>query len=239
MAKTQLADFPNNYVVLDFETTGLNGWTDAITQIGVIRIRERKRVAEFSTYVNPQRPIPNEVKKITGMSDRKVRNAPIIAVILPRLLDFIGDDIIVCHNAEFDAEFLRAACEKILKEKRFFDTRCTLEINRELSPNMKSHRLDYLTEKYNFINKGREHEALYDCRCTHDLFEHQRKRVAAKEAKAAENKALKTQAKTMGITVKELREQQSKGRGCGCMISFIFLCTIPIGGAVAIIKLLT
>lgn len=239
MAKTQLADFPNDYVVLDFETTGLNGYTDAITQIGAIKVRGRKKIAEFGTYVNPQRPIPVEVKKITGISDHKVRNAPIIDVVLPKLLDFIGDDVIVCHNVSFDEKFLRAACEKIIGEKRFFNTRCTLEINRELSPSMKSHRLDYLTEKYNFINKGRKHEALYDCRCTHDLFEHQRGRVAAKEANAAESNALKAHAKSLGITVKELKERQTKKRGCGCMISFILLCAIPVSGGVVIIKLLT
>lgn len=214
--KVTLADFPNDYIVLDFETTGLNAACEAIIQIGAIRIRDRKRVAEFNTYVNPRKPLTPFIKSHTGLSDRKLKNAPFIEQVLPKLLEFIADDMIVCHNAQFDISFLEAAYKNVVGENKHFHSRCTLEINRELSPNMRAHKLAYLTEKYGFTNNGREHDALYDCKCTHDLYEHQRQRVKAKEKKAAEtkiaNEALKTRAKFLGRTIKEQREREKWAR---------------------------
>jgi len=96
------------FTAFDFETTGLDPANDAITEIGAVKFTFEKVIAEYATLVDPGRPIPEIVTKITGISDCMVRGKPCARVALRGLLDFIGDTVLVAHHAPFDASFLRA-----------------------------------------------------------------------------------------------------------------------------------
>lgn len=96
-----------DFVVLDIETTGLDPQTEAITEIGAVRFNERRIEAEFSTLINPGRPIPPMISQLTGITDQMVRGAPPISQVLPDLVEFVGNVPVIGHNVRFDLAFLR------------------------------------------------------------------------------------------------------------------------------------
>ncbi|MGB0114711.1 MAG: DEDD exonuclease domain-containing protein [Ilumatobacteraceae bacterium] len=100
------------FCVLDLETTGGNRNDDTITEIGAIKVRAGETLGTFQTLVNPGRAIPPQITMLTGLSDSLVATAPRIESVLPSLIDFIGDAVIVGHNVGFDVGFLRAAFER-------------------------------------------------------------------------------------------------------------------------------
>lgn len=95
-------------VVVDLETTGTDPTSDAITEIGAVKVRGGEVLGEFRTFVDPERPIPAYIARLTGITDATVRGAPTIAVALPMFLDFAGPAALVAHNARFDIGFLAA-----------------------------------------------------------------------------------------------------------------------------------
>jgi DNA polymerase III subunit epsilon len=103
--------FATTFVVLDLETTGLRPDRDRITEIGAVKVRGGEVLGELRTFVHPGRPIPPAITAVTGITDAMVRDAPGIEVLLPTLLAFLEDAVLVAHNARFDVAFLRAAAE--------------------------------------------------------------------------------------------------------------------------------
>jgi DNA polymerase-3 subunit epsilon len=101
------------FVVLDLETTGLSPDRDRITEVGAVRARGGEVLAELRTFVHPGVPIPAAVTAITGITDADVAHAPDVATVLPTVLDFLGDAVLVAHNARFDLGFLQAAATRL------------------------------------------------------------------------------------------------------------------------------
>jgi DNA polymerase-3 subunit epsilon len=101
------------FVVLDLETTGLSPDRDRITEVGAVRARGGEVLAELRTFVHPGVPIPPAVTTITGITDADVAHAPDITTVLPVVLDFLGDAVLVAHNARFDLGFLQAAAARL------------------------------------------------------------------------------------------------------------------------------
>lgn len=97
------------FVVLDLETTGLSPDRDRITEVGAVKVRGGEVLGELRTFVHPGRPIPPAVTAVTGITDTMVRDAPTMAAVLPTVLEFLGEAVLVAHNAGFDLGFLRAA----------------------------------------------------------------------------------------------------------------------------------
>jgi DNA polymerase-3 subunit epsilon len=97
------------FVVLDLETTGLSPGRDRITEVGAVKVRGGEVLGELRTFVHPGMPIPAQVTAVTGITDAMVRDAPPVGVVLPTVLRFLGDAVLVAHNASFDLSFLRAA----------------------------------------------------------------------------------------------------------------------------------
>ena len=95
------------YCVLDLETTGFSFRTEKITEIGIMKVKNHEVIDEFSTFVNPEKPIPQRVVEVTNITDEMVKDAPTIEEILPKALEFIGDSVLVAHNADFDIGFLK------------------------------------------------------------------------------------------------------------------------------------
>jgi len=98
------------FVTVDLETTGGSPTASAITEIGAVKTRGGEVIGEFQTLVNPGHPIPPMIVALTGITDAMVVAAPPVAEVLPAFLEFLGDAVIVAHNAPFDTGFLRAAC---------------------------------------------------------------------------------------------------------------------------------
>src|SRR6187431_651802 len=98
------------FVVVDLETTGGSPASSAITEIGAVKTRGGEIVGEFQTLVDPGGPIPPFIVALTGITDAMVYAAPPIEEVLPAFLEFLGDAVLVAHNAPFDTGFLRAAC---------------------------------------------------------------------------------------------------------------------------------
>jgi DNA polymerase III subunit epsilon len=100
--------FETTFVVLDLETTGLRPGHDRITEVGAVKVRGGEVLGELRTFVHPGCPIPPAITAVTGITDAMVRDAPRIATVLPTVLAFLGDAVLVAHNARFDVSFLRA-----------------------------------------------------------------------------------------------------------------------------------
>jgi DNA polymerase-3 subunit epsilon len=100
------------FVVLDLETTGGSAAEDAITEVGAVKVRGGERLGELATLVDPGSGIPPSVVALTGITEAMVSDAPLLATVLPSVLEFLAGTVLVAHNSPFDAGFLRAACER-------------------------------------------------------------------------------------------------------------------------------
>lgn len=165
MNKKYVIDFPENYTVLDIETTGLSSLYCEIIEIGALCVRSGSIADEFSMLVKPYKRIPPNITAITGITEKMVENAERIDYVLPEFLYFAGNDIIVGHNVNFDLRFIkdRAAVTGVNFNPVSVDT---MKISRILHPEEKHHRLCDLADRYHIINKN-AHRALNDCYTTH------------------------------------------------------------------------
>lgn len=159
----------DTFVVFDIETTGLSKETESITEIGAVKVVDGKIIDRFSTFVNPERPIPTEITKLTGITNEMVANAPVITEILPKFLEFCQDAVLVAHNANFDTGFIRLNAERkcgIEVKNTVLDT---LELSRALLPELKKHKLDIICEQLGVSLEG-HHRAVNDAEATAEVF---------------------------------------------------------------------
>ena len=159
----------DTFVVFDIETTGLSKETESITEIGAVKVVDGKIIDRFSTFVNPERPIPAEITKLTGITNEMVADAPVITEILPRFLEFCQDAVLVAHNANFDTGFIRLNAERkcgIEVKNTGLDT---VELSRSLLPELKKHKLDIVCEQLGVSLEG-HHRAVNDAEATAEVF---------------------------------------------------------------------
>ncbi|MED3778025.1 3'-5' exonuclease [Geobacillus stearothermophilus] len=152
---------PDDYVVLDFETTGLNAEKDAIIQIGAIRFRNHEPIEHFISFVNPKRPIPSKITDITGITDKDVKDAPTIEEIFPDFIQFLKDDVLIAHNAPFDMKFLLSNARRLGIEKPNNPVIDTLTLARKYIPETPNHQLETLKQWLQL--EVSSHHALDDC----------------------------------------------------------------------------
>jgi DNA polymerase III subunit epsilon len=122
------------FAVLDLETTGGSPASDRITEVGVVKVRGGEVTGTFHTLVNPRMPIPPMITALTGISDAMVANQEPIEVVLPCLLEFLGDAVLVAHNASFDVRFLQAALQAHAYPRLESRVVCTARLARVLLP---------------------------------------------------------------------------------------------------------
>ena len=164
--KTPSVSFPKKqsidteYCVLDIETTGLSFRTNKITELGAVIYKNGEIVEEFEHFVNPEMPIPEEVVEVTHITDDMVKDAPTIEEILPKFLEFIGDRVIVAHNADFDVGFIKYNAEQLgyKLENTYIDT---LRLAKDLFPDYKKYKLGIIADKLG-IQVDVAHRALDD-----------------------------------------------------------------------------
>jgi len=151
-------------VSVDLETTGLDAARDEIIEIGAVRLRDGQIVEEWSTLVNPGRPIPREISALTGIRSEDVLDAPGIHQVLPLLTGFVGSAPWIAHNITFDAGFLRQ--RGTLTRNPQIDT---YELAAVLLPRAPRYNLRSLTTQLG-IDIGTAHRALADARATALLY---------------------------------------------------------------------
>lgn len=174
-------ELDTEYCVLDIETTGLSYRTEKITEFGAIKIKNGEIIDTFECFVNPEKPIPYEVIKVTHITDDMVRDAETIEQVLPKFLEFIGDDVLVAHNANFDIGFIRHFAE--LQGRKLENTYIdTLSLAREMFPDYKKHKLGIIADNLG-IRVDVAHRALDDVKTLVKVFEVMLKNLKDKGAK--------------------------------------------------------
>lgn len=170
----QLKYFPWEYICIDVKTTGPKADRDELIEISAIHVVSKKIIDKFSSFVKPSLsyPIPQRIEKLTGISNDMLQDAPSLESVIPQFYSFIEDHILVGHNVKFDIEFLYYACGKcgLNLNNDFIDT---LQISREVLPNLKHHRLSDILEFYG-LEQDTAHRAENDAMSTMMCFEKMR-----------------------------------------------------------------
>ena len=139
--------FDGEFCVFDIETTGLSNIKDKITEIGAVIVKDGVITDTYNAFVNPEMPIPQKIVELTGITDDMVKDAPTIKDVLPDFFSFVGDRMLVAHNAGFDTGFIRRACDACGIEftYSYLDT---VALSKYVNPDLKRHKLDVLAEHY-------------------------------------------------------------------------------------------
>lgn len=179
-----LNTYVSDYVVFDLETTGLSWRSDAVVEISAVKAKAGIIVDEFSTLVNPGKPISPYASGVNGITDDMVKDSPCMEKVLSDFLEFAGDAVLVGHNIQsFDMKFLYRDAEKFWGKTIGNDYIDTLQIARENVPQLVSYKLTDLAEYYGISTDG-AHRALSDCRMNQIIFE----RLAKEMEKWPENR---------------------------------------------------
>ena len=137
-------EFDGEYVAFDLETTGLSSQKDEIIEIGAVRMQGGKELDRFQTFVNPRRRLEQKIVELTGITDAMLADAPSIETVLPEFLEFVGDRVLVAHNADFDTGFIREACRKQGLPYGFTSVD-TLILSQNLLPHLNKFKLDVVS----------------------------------------------------------------------------------------------
>lgn len=154
-----------DFCVLDTETTGLSPRSNNIIEIGLVKISKMKIVDTFHSMINPGRAIPYFITNLTGITDDDVYNAPFFEDIAYKIIDFIGDSVVVAHNLSFDKSFLRSEFTNSGLDYLGNNELCTLKIAKKLYPHLRSKSLGSVSAFLNLKNSG-AHRALSDADIT-------------------------------------------------------------------------
>ncbi len=159
----------STFVALDFETTGLKPENSRVIEVGLVKFNAEKILDTFSTFVNPQIPVPERIIELTGISDKDLIDAPLFEDIAYKIKDFIDELPLVAHNAKFDFGFLKH--EFLLSEipEPTNATICTAILARKLFPQLKSKNLTSVAKHLNIYNKN-THRALSDALTAAKIF---------------------------------------------------------------------
>ena len=162
------ANFDDEYVVFDIETTGFSNQNDAITEIGAVKIKNCEIVDTFSQLINPNRPIPEKIQKLTGITNEMVSDKPDISQVLPIFLDFCKNSILVAHNSDFDTGFIRENAKQY-NLVYDFDAIDTLVLARLLMTNLKNHKLNTIAKELG-VSLENHHRAVDDATASANIF---------------------------------------------------------------------
>ena len=155
------------YVVVDIETTGGNNSYNRITEIGMVKLIAGEEVARYQTLINPQRRIPSNITRLTGISDEMVADAPVFEQVADDIASFTEDAVFVAHNVNFDYGFIKqefARLEQVYRRPKM----CTVREMRRTYPGLPSYSLANLTRHFE-ITMERHHRALSDAKAAAEL----------------------------------------------------------------------
>lgn len=155
----------DTYVVFDVETTGLSAVSDTIIELAGVKMRNGEVIDTFESFANPHRKLSATISELTGITDEMLVGAPEVDEVLTRFRDFIGDSVLVAHNASFDMGFLQLGLERMGQPPVSNPVLDTLELGRALYPGMRNYRLNTLCAKFK-IRLDQHHRAVHDAEAT-------------------------------------------------------------------------
>ena len=157
-----LLAYPDDYTVLDIETTGLSPQNDYITEISAIKYRNNRRVDEFSSLVKPELSIPYYITRLTGINDAMVADAPAIDEVILSFMDFLADDIIAGYNVGFDLSFIAENLAGYYAKRLANDYVDVMKLAQNELPFLGRYKQTAVAEYFNIATAG-AHRALVDC----------------------------------------------------------------------------
>ena len=160
--------FDGTFICFDIETTGLSAARDKITEIGAVKVENGIITDKFSTFVNPEMPIPQKITQLTGITDEMVKDAPSQSEAVSAFLEFAGDNVLVAHNAPFDTSFIAKACEDIGREYNYTSID-TVAISRAILTDIKNCKLDTVA-KFLRLGEFNHHRATDDAEMLAKIF---------------------------------------------------------------------
>ena len=166
--------YPDNYVVLDLETTGLSPADNTIIEAAAVLVRGGVIVDRFQTLINPGSPLDPFITGLTGITDEMLADAPSVERILPAFLDFVGTDPVVGHNVAFDIGFLRAALDRHFGLPFLNPSHDTMWMSRRYFKGESRHRLSDVIARCG-VGETVEHRALADVLQTQQCYEYLRR----------------------------------------------------------------
>lgn len=164
-----MLDFPESYVVVDVETTGLDPSRDKLIEVAALKVQDSKVVDSFSSLINPGVPVSDFIAELTGITNEQLENAPLAGDVLNELSAFIGYDVLVGHNVNFDINFLYDNFMRYLNKPLSNNFVDTLRLSKKYFKNAPSYKLSLLAKHLN-INIEVSHRALDDCETTNRLY---------------------------------------------------------------------
>jgi len=167
LVKKQLAEL--TFVAFDVETTGLDPQADRVVEIGAVRFGRDGLEDEYQRLVNPECPISQDAAAIHGITADQVASSPPFPAVLPGVLEFFGDSLLIAHNAPFDMGFFDAALARAGIRPPRNTVLCTLQLARALIPGLNSYGLESLVRRLG-IPGGAHHRALADAVHSAELF---------------------------------------------------------------------
>ncbi len=162
--------YTDSYTVIDIETTGLSKEENEIIELTALKVRSRKIVSEFTRLIKPSVPIPWFISSLTGITNEMVEDAPIITDVLPEFLDYVGNDIILGHNVNFDVNFIYDISKKFFGRPFANDMIDTLRLSRILMPDMEHHKLAIVAKELG-IKFDTVHRSSADTETTYKVYE--------------------------------------------------------------------
>lgn len=167
----RLNKYVSDYCVFDLETTGISPNFDSVIEISAVKVKDGKVVDEFTSLVNPLRPIPFGASQVNGITNDMVADAPVFETVLKNFIDFAGDMVLVGHNIHsFDMKFIYRDVKRYWDRTIDNDYIDTLYLSRAYLPQLRHHTLSDLSMFYGISTAG-AHRALNDCRMNQQVFE--------------------------------------------------------------------
>lgn len=160
--------FDGTFICFDIETTGLSAARDKITEIGAVKVENGVITDTFSTFANPEMPIPQKITQLTGITDDMVKDAPSQSEAVSAFLEFAGDNVLVAHNAPFDTSFIAKACENMGREYNYTSID-TVAISRAILTDIKNCKLDTVA-KFLRLGDFNHHRATDDAEMLARIF---------------------------------------------------------------------
>lgn len=160
--------FDGTFICFDIETTGLSATRDKITEIGAVKVENGVITDTFSTFANPEMPIPQKITQLTGITDDMVKDAPSQSEAVGAFLEFAGDNVLVAHNAPFDTSFIAKACEDMGREYNYTSID-TVAISRAILTDIKNCKLDTVA-KFLRLGDFNHHRATDDAEMLARIF---------------------------------------------------------------------
>ena len=154
------------FVAIDVETTGLSPVYNELIEVSAIKYEGAKKVDTFSTLIKPKKEVSSTITKLTGITNRMLQNAPEVEKVMPELINFIGDNTIVAHNANFDYSFLQNNSNRSFTNNKVIDT---VAISRKMLPNLPNHKLNTVARCIGIQDEG-FHRAEFDCECCAQIY---------------------------------------------------------------------